>query len=501
MQNDKVSILVVEDNKESLQYLTDILRQHNYHVRPIRNGTQALKSIKAKLPDIILLDIKMPPDMDGYEVCKALKADENTQHIPVIFISGLISIKEKTKGFACGGVDYITKPFLNEEVLARVKLHVENAQLLQQLQEKNNALQQTIERLENEKKEKQATQQALQKADEKISLISAQQAKRWGMNQLIGKSAAILQVMKKVEKLSGTNTNVLILGESGTGKELLARAIHYRENSREPFVAVNCSLFTKDIAQAQLFGHTRGAFTSAVDSHKGFFECADGGTLFLDEIGDLSLEVQTMLLRTLEDGVIRPVGSEVNRKINVRIIAATNNDLQHKMNAGLFRSDLYFRLARFILHVPSLRERREDIAPIVLHFVANLCEEMGREKPAVDPRAMSLLTNYNYRGNIRELKNIVEHAIIMCNGKIIAVEDLPHHIALVNDSSPQNNQEESEEQTILDYVAKHGRISNSECRDLLNTDLHHASYMLRKLQQAEVLIRKGQRRWSYYCLP
>ncbi len=496
MQKKKASILVVEDNRESLQYIVDILLTHQYHVRPTRNGKQALESIKAKLPDIILLDIKLPLELDGYEVCKILKSNEDMKHIPVIFISGLISIDEKTKGFALGGIDYINKPFLAEEVLARVKVHLENSHLLQTLQQKNKTLEETITRLKNEKKEKQQTQKALEKADEKISIISAEQVKRWGMNQFVGKSKAVLQVMQKVEKLSGTNTNVLILGESGTGKELLARAIHYQENSREPFVPVNCSLFTKDIAQAQLFGHTRGAFTSALKAHKGLFECANGGTLFLDEIGDLSLEVQTMLLRAIEDGVIRPVGSEVNREVNVRIIAATNNNLQEKMDEGLFRSDLYFRLARFVLHVPSLSERREDIPIMTVHFVSQL----GKEKLVVDEKVSSLLQSYDYRGNIRELKNIIEHAIIMCDGKKITVEDLPNHIAFTSTTSAQDNGA-TEEEIIIDYLKKHGRINNSQCRDLLRADLHHVSYVLRKLHKAEVLVKEGNRRWSYYSLP
>lgn len=499
MQDKKASVLIVEDNRESLHFLVDVLQKHGYNVRPTRNGQQALKSVEAKLPDIILLDIVLPTDLDGYNVCKILKSRNETQHIPIIFISGLISIDEKTKGFHCGGVDYITKPFLAEEVLARVKVHVKNAQFLQELQQQNKTLQQTIMRLEKEKKEKEQTKKALQEADEKISLISAEQAQRWGMNQLVGKSKAILQIMNKVKKLRGKNTNVLILGESGTGKELLARAIHYSENSHASFVAVNCSLFTKDIAQAQLFGHTRGAFTSAVKSHKGLFECADGGTLFLDEIGDLSLEVQTMLLRAIEDGVVRPVGSEAIRKVNVRIIAATNNDLQEKIHDGLFRSDLYFRLARFVLHVPPLRERREDIPIIAQHFVSQFVTEMANEKIKLHKKVLSILRSYHYRGNIRELKNIIEHAIIMCNGKEITVEDLPHHIT-ANTALAQNSNE-TEEKIILDYVKQHHRITNSECRDLLHTDLHHASYVLRKMHHSQLLQKKGSRRWSYYCLP
>ncbi|MBM3237918.1 sigma-54-dependent Fis family transcriptional regulator [Candidatus Poribacteria bacterium] len=388
------------------------------------------------------------------------------------------------------------------------------------------------------------TEEALQKADEQLSMLSQQEASRWGIAAFVGKSKTIQKILGEVRQLQSVKTtNVLITGESGTGKELIARAIHFgSDRAKSRFIPINCSALPAELVESTLFGHLKGAFTGANSTRKGYFELADGGTLFLDEIGDMPIELQPKLLRVIEDGCIMPVGGAIEKRVDVRIIAATNQNLAQKIAQGLFREDLYFRLERFHVTVPPLRERKEDIPLLTAHFLKMFATDMGIEHPSISPESLSALEAHYFSGNVRELKNIIEGALIKSGGSIIQPEHL--HFIDLNNLSPaqtppldesqrtaecsmsleqiealviqraQRRKAESvdlqehsasplitDEEKILVYLREHGSISNAECQDFLNVDLNRASYVLRKMHRYGLLVRDGERRWSRYRLP
>lgn len=436
-------------------------------------------------------------------------------------------------------MDYITKPFEREELLIRVETHLKISRLTQELlqknkelQESNKALQEEISRREQaekahqqEAKAREQAEYALQKADEQLSMISQQEAKRWGIDGFVGKSKTISRILDNVRKLQNTETtSVLITGESGTGKELIARAIHFGgTRAKGPFIPLNCSTIPSELAESILFGHVKGAFTGANQSRKGYFELADGGTLFLDEISDMPPGLQVKLLRVIEDGYIVPVGGTPEKHVDVRILAATNADLQAKISEGAFREDLYFRLARFTVTVPPLRERKEDIPLLTEHFLSMFATEMGIEHPALSPEAKEELDAYHFPGNVRELKNIIEHALLLLNSdsvikpvhlRFIDVGDVPTDHMLTPEAEERNAEsadlslrsrpgfehlkelvikrsqkttleaepsEQTNEEKILAYLEKHNSINNSECRDLLSVELRYASHLLKQV--------------------
>jgi len=408
-------ILIVDDISANLNLLREVLEPEGYEILGAPSGEIALQIANRTVPDLILLDIVMK-GIDGFETCRRLKADPKTAEIPVIFITVKDEVEDIVTGFRVGGVDYIAKSAQKEELLVRVKNHLKINQLTQDLSQKNaeltlanQQLQQEISRREQEEKARQKAENALLKADEQLSILSAQEAKRWGIEGFVGQSKTIGAILDEVRKLQDVDTtSVLITGESGTGKELIARAIHTGSaRGKRPFIPANCSAIPSELAESELFGHVRGAFTGANTSRKGHFELADGGTLFLDEIGDMPLELQTKLLRVLEDGSFAPVGSNIQKQVDVRILAATNANLQNKIAVGTFRSDLFYRLAGYTVDVPPLRDRKEDIPLLTSHFLSLLTAEMGREKVTLTPEALEALKEHGFPGNIRELKNII----------------------------------------------------------------------------------------------
>ena len=479
-------ILIVDDTPANLKVLCDTLEAEGYEIIGVPNGKTALRIALSEIPELIILDIMMP-GMDGYEVCRRLKQNEITAHIPVIFITVKEDKKSLIQGFTVGGVDYITKPFEKEEVLIRVKTHVETSRLTRELLRKNKELQDEIERREQ--------------AEDTLHHFSQREASRWRIEDFVGKSKTIAKILNDIRRFQETGTtSVLITGESGTGKELIARAIHFGGvRAKGAFIPVNCSTIPSELAESTLFGHVKGAFTGADAKRKGYFELAHRGTLFLDEISDMPLQLQVKLLRVIEDGCIMPVGGDREKHVDVRILAATNQHLQSKIVQRTFRNDLYFRLARSIVTVPPLRERREDIPLLTEHFLSMFAEEMGIENPVLSPKALSMLEAYHFPGNVRELKNIIESALIQNDTSEIR----PEHLNFVDLSAPHTSHIETlltDEEEILAYVKRNGSINNPQCRNFLSIDLHRASYLLKKMHRDGLLKREGEHRWSRYSL-
>ncbi|MBT3594422.1 MAG: sigma-54-dependent Fis family transcriptional regulator, partial [Verrucomicrobia bacterium] len=351
---------------------------------------------------------------------------------------------------------------------------------------------------------------ALSLADERLSFFTEQEAKRWGIQGFIGQSPALGLVVEQVRKVQQSDSiSVLITGESGVGKELIARAIHFGGGrSKGPFVPINCASIPRELAESLLFGHTKGSFSGAMKDHKGYFEMAEGGTLFLDELGELPMDIQVKFLRVLEDGLLLPVGATRPVKSNVRIISATHQSLSDEVEAGRFRKDLYYRMTPFTIHVPSLRDRLEDIPSLAEHFLAHFSSEMGRSRPQLSSEALNKLVEHDFPGNIRELKNVIERAAIECDGEVvqgrnILISGRRHNKSKpVQDITSQRHQTlqvlSNDEQSILDQIESHGPMSNRQCRELLGVDIHRANYLLNKLTKMGHLQRAGSNRNSVY---
>lgn len=420
-------ILLVDDVPANLTVLTSALEPEGYEIFAAPGGLVALQIAAKARPDLILLDIMMP-ECDGLETCRRLKQNELTRDIPVIFITARAEVDSVVEGFRAGGVDYVVKPFRTEEVLNRVANHLRLSRLTRELREKNRALEQRTAELTAEMERRRQVESALEQAGDTIAAFSDLEASRGNITGLIGGSGPLQAVVEAIRRLQlFANTSVLITGESGTGKELVARAVHFGSTrAKAPFVPVNCVAIPSELAESILFGHVKGAFTGATADRKGCFELADGGTLFLDEIGDMPSALQVKLLRVLEDGYVQPVGAAEPRKVDVRVIAATNADLAARIAAGTFRQDLYFRLARYTIQTPPLRERLNDVPLLAAHFLKIFSAEMGQPSPGLSMAAVAALKTYDYPGNIRELKNIIERALIGSGGETI----LPEHLQL-----------------------------------------------------------------------
>ena len=397
-------ILIVDDEIPNLQLLTQVLSDAGYQaLRSIKRPKLAIESALAQPPSLILLDVRMP-EMDGFEVCRRLKQEEQTRDIPVIFVSALQDVQDRIRGFEAGGVDFITKPFQEPEVLARVQTHLalRNMQLhLEDLVAKRTS---ELEAEVNERK--RAALELKQAYDEIRKLKDDLEAENLTLreeirisfedDELIGKSTAFRTVLQQVEHVAPTDSTVLILGETGTGKGLIARKIHQLSRRKDrSLVNVNCAALPATLIESEFFGHEKGAFTGAVARKIGRFELADGGTIFLDEIGDLPIELQAKLLRVLQDHEFERLGSSTTRTVDTRIIAATNRDLDALIEQGTFRPDLYYRLGVFPIRIPPLRERRGDIPLLVWFFITMLQSRLGKTIESVPSRVMDALTSYD----------------------------------------------------------------------------------------------------------
>jgi DNA-binding NtrC family response regulator len=447
------------------------------------------------------------PGMDGFEVCRRLKADEATRAIPVIFLTAREETSDVVRGFQTGAADYIVKPFQVEEVLSRVATHIRLYRLTRTLLDRNDELARLNEDL------RQETRRRCQ-AEEALSEATQREVDRWAGAGMIGNSPSFERLQREIRRLQEFQVDsVLILGESGTGKELVARALHYGgSKANSPFVVANCAAIPAELAESYLFGHVRGAFTGAIAENKGVFQSAHGGTLFLDEVGELPLLIQAKLLRVLEQGQVQPVGSSVLRTAQVRVIAATNAKLLSLIEEGKFRRDLYFRLARFTIEMPPLRERAQDVSILASHFLRIYAAKMGMPSPALDPKALAALLTYDFPGNVRELKNLMERALIESGGaeiRTMHLRFLPYNSLITNESAgpesvgpaDQKPATLSCEEQILEFVREQGGINNSDCRELLSVDMHRAWYLLNKLHRSGRLKQDHSGRWAQYRLP
>ena len=375
-------ILIIDDEAPIRRVLRDILENESYQVDDAATGMEALQHIKEQDFDAVFCDIKMP-EMDGIEVLEAIRKESD---VPVIMLSGHGTIETAVEAIKKGAFDFIPKP----PDLNRLLITLRNALDKKTLTTENKVLKKAV----------------------KIQ------------NQMIGESQPMLDVKDMIAKVAPTNARVLITGENGTGKELVARQLHeLSPRGNAPFIEVNCAAIPSELIESQLFGHEKGSFTSAIKQKKGDFELADGGTLFLDEIGDMSLSAQAKVLRALQENKIVRVGGEKEIPVNVRILAATNKNLSAEIEKGNFREDLYHRLSVIVIQVPPLRERKDDIPLLVGNFLEIIAQDMGKPIPTFEPEAMEALKQYQWTGNIRELRNIVERLVILC-GSTITKDDV-----------------------------------------------------------------------------
>ena len=415
----KPSILLVDDTPTNLEILVQVFDKQGYEVFVATDGQSAIEQVPSTQPDLILLDVMMP-GLDGFATCQRLKADPATADIPVIFMTALAETLDKVKGFQVGAVDYVTKPIQHEEVLARVTTHLSlrslQRHLEQRVAERTAELQTALSEVKQLKAQLQAENTYLR---EEIQL-------EHNFADIISRGNTLNRVLTQIEQVAPTDASVLILGESGTGKELLARAVHNRsKRSHRPLVKVNCASLPSNLIESELFGHEKGAFTGALAKKMGRFELADKGTIFLDVIGEMPIDLQAKLLRVLQEGEFERLGNPHTTKVDVRVIAATNRKLEQVVNAGKFREDLYYRLNVFPITSPPLRDRKEDIGVLVTHFLKKFSTKIGKPIDSVSQEAMNALEAYHWPGNIRELENTIERAVILTQEEALTMNDLP----------------------------------------------------------------------------
>jgi formate hydrogenlyase transcriptional activator len=416
------AILVVDDTPTNVKVLVEMLGREGYRVLVAREGESALEQARYAMPLVILLDIMMP-GMDGFEVCRRLKSNAATADIPVVFMTALGDLEDKVKGFAAGGADYVVKPFEHEEVLARVRTHLQLRRLQLDLAKANATLEQQVAaRTVELKTALQEVERLKEKLERENRYLQQEISEQGHHREIIGSSGALLHTLRQVDLVAGADTSVLIHGETGTGKELIARALHERSPRRDrPLVKLNCSAISAGLVESELFGHLKGAFTGASDKRVGRFELANGGTLFLDEVSELPLDTQTKLLRVLQEGEFEPVGSSKTQRVDVRVIAACNRDLQADVAAGRFRADLYYRLSVFPIQVPSLRSRAEDIPELAQFFLDRYARKFGKPLRHIEPQTLAMLQAHPWPGNIRDLQNTIERAAILSEGDTLRV--------------------------------------------------------------------------------
>ncbi len=414
------SILIAEDEQVLRESLAELLMQEGYEVVAAANGKEAQAAALQRSFDLVLSDVRMP-EMDGLTLLSHLA--RLAPQTPVVMLTAFGTIDSAVEAMRSGAVDYLLKPVQFDDLLLRITRAIQYGEMVRSHHQ-----------------------------------MADQLAEESSFHNLVGVSPGMKRLFGLVHKLAAVKSTVLLLGESGTGKELFARAIHYNGITRDkPFVPVNCGAIPETLIASELFGHRKGSFTGATADRAGYFEAANNGTLFLDEISTLPLGTQSMLLRVLEERVVVPVGDTRPRSVDVRIIAATNRDLREMVAAGLFREDLMYRLDVVKLELPPLRHRREDIPLLVHHFLQKYASQMGKRVPGITNGAMRALLNHGWPGNIRELENVIERAVIFTDGDELGVEDLP--FKTVEENEPGEELREAlrqfERQHILYCLRRH----------------------------------------------
>src|SRR5437867_2494960 len=438
-------ILVVDDEQSMTQFLGIVLRKEGYQVTTVNNGREALEKVTSENFDVVITDIKMP-GMDGIQLLQGIKKHDAS--LPVVIMTDYAPQQSAIDAVNLGAFQYLIKNTKNDEI----KLVVRNALEMRKVPTENVFLKRELKKGHDEK-------------------------------TIIGSSDEMVRVFKMVQKVADSEATIMIQGESGTGKELIAREVHYRSrHAQGPFVSINCGAIPRDLLESNLFGHVKGSFTGAVRDSPGLFQVAEGGTFFLDEVGETPLATQVKLLRALQEREIIPVGGTQAVKIDCRLVAATNSDLERGVAEGRFRADLFYRLNVIPIRLPSLRQRRDDIPLLVDHFLKRFAQ--NNPAKSVNKEAMELLMKYDWPGNVRELENVMERALILDEGGVIEPEDLPdkirfgqsHRGSLVIDS-PTLSLEELEKEYIL-KVLNYTRWQKKRTSDILGIN---ASTLYRKL--------------------
>ncbi|MBN2534310.1 MAG: sigma-54-dependent Fis family transcriptional regulator [Spirochaetales bacterium] len=393
----KFNVMVVDDEKNIREGLGKTLQLDGYNVILAADGEDAYQELKTSEIDLIIADLKMPR-LSGEKLLTMVVAEYPT--IPVIILTGHGTIEAAVTAMRNGAYDFLTKPINLDRFSLLVKRALSNRELVLQ----HRALQEELE-------------------------------KRKQFPNIIGKSAQMKKIFEVVNQVAPTKASVLITGESGVGKELFADAIHYNSpRAGKPFIKVHCAALSETLLESELFGHEKGAFTGAIGKKKGRFELSDGGTIFLDEIGEINQNIQIKILRVLQEKTFERVGGEETLKVDIRLISATNKDLMEEIKKGTFREDLYYRLNVVNIAIPPLRERKEDVSLLIAAFMKEFAKENGKTIEGIDPKAKGNLYNYSWPGNIRELRNCIESAVVMCKGNIITNEDLPSYIQSDSDN-------------------------------------------------------------------
>jgi two-component system response regulator HydG/two-component system response regulator AtoC len=415
-------ILLIDDEINTVKVLKEILKKHGYEVYSSYTAEDGIEKIASVLPDSIIADYKLP-GMDGVEFLEEI--NKRGYNIPVIMLTAYGTIEKAVEAMKKGAFNYLTKPINPDELLTVIREAVEKHRLL-------------IENIQ----------------------LRSQLKERHSFKNIIGKSHAMQEIFNLIETVSKSNSNILIIGESGTGKELVAKAIHYESlRANEPFIPIDCAALPEELLESELFGYEKGAFTGAYNQKIGQIELADGGTLFLDEIGELSINIQKKFLRFLQEREILRIGGKNRIKVDVRIIAATNRDLEAEVKNGTFREDLFYRLNVVTISIPPLRERKEDIPILARHFLEKFSSINNKVIMSIDPEAMSALMDYDWPGNVRELENIIERAVVLCTTDTITIKYLPKTIRETHsylEKKDELNLLETERSLILKALEKTG---------------------------------------------
>ncbi|OOQ61792.1 sigma-54-dependent transcriptional regulator [Mucilaginibacter pedocola] len=441
------NILIIDDEKKLNGLLTRIIELEGYKVFQAYTGKEGLKLLAQEDVQVVISDVKLP-DANGVELVKQIK--EKKPYVEVINLTAFGTIADGVLAIKNGAFDYITKGDDNDKILPMLARAMDKAQLQRQ-----------------------------------VFNLQSKVVKRFTFEGIIGQSKPVKAAIDLAKKVSVTDTTVLLLGETGTGKEVFANAIHYnsRRNTAN-FVAVNCSSFSKELLESELFGHKAGAFTGALKDKKGLFEEADGGTMFLDEIGEMDINLQAKILRVIEQGEFIKIGDTKTSKVNVRIIAATNRKLEGEIAKGNFREDLFYRLSVFQINLPSLNERRDDIPLLAKYYLAEYTRKVGQKLDGMSPEFLAALEKHNWKGNIRELKNVIERSVIIADGPMLSTEQLPiDFYDAYDNSTPASFSLSSIEKHHIQKILHYTKGNKTETARLLGIGL---TTLYRKIEEYEL---------------